>query len=169
MLFAWQHCQHLSIITNFVASDGWFIANTKIMAQFVVKCAMVVIVQVFSHHKYLGNDSQFVNQSTLTNETQASSSMVSRWILQSNRSVSRSSSTKVYNISMERRSDIARYCATIGAKEAKPLEWDVLAEAVNKRNPQQAEISAVECQYVLILFSPVSSFLCLEWGLNNFL
>ena len=52
---------------------------------------------------------------------------------------------------MERRTDVARCCATIGAKEAKPLEWDRLAEAVNKRNPEQAPISVTECQYVPIL------------------
>ena len=63
---------------------------------------------------------------------------------------------------MERKPDIATCCATIGAKEAKPLEWDRLAEAVNKRNPEQAQISAAECQYVLILLSPVSSILCVE-------
>ena len=68
---------------------------------------------------------------------------------------------------MERRTDVARYCATIGAKEAKPLEWDLLAEAINKRNPEQAAISATECQYVPIFPRTVSSILYLELCLKN--
>ncbi|KAL8784689.1 MAG: hypothetical protein Q9195_008927 [Heterodermia aff. obscurata] len=50
---------------------------------------------------------------------------------------------------MQRRTDIAGYCATIGAKEAKPLEWDLLAEAVNERSPGQVPISPVECQEII--------------------
>lgn len=47
--------------------------------------------------------------------------------------------------------EIARCCATIGAKDAKPLDWEALAKAVNERNPYKAPISAVECQYVLTI------------------
>lgn len=46
--------------------------------------------------------------------------------------------------------EIARCCATIGAKEAKPLDWEALAKAVNERSPNKAPISAVECQYALL-------------------
>ena len=63
---------------------------------------------------------------------------------------------------MEWKTEIASYCATIGAEEAKPLEWDSLAEAVNKRNPDQAPISSAECQYVSILFHTLGSILCLD-------
>ena len=42
--------------------------------------------------------------------------------------------------------DIASCCATIGAEDAKAIDWDVLASAVNARSPEKPRIDAEECR-----------------------
>ena len=49
------------------------------------------------------------------------------------------------DFTLDQKADIARCCATIGAKKAKPVDWEAVAIAVNDRNPDKPQINAEEC------------------------
>ena len=50
------------------------------------------------------------------------------------------------NFTIDQMADIARCCATLGAEDAKALDWGVLASAINLRSPENPPIDAEECR-----------------------
>ena len=50
------------------------------------------------------------------------------------------------NFTVDQMADIARCCATLGAEDAKALDWGVLASSINVRSPENSPIDAKECR-----------------------
>lgn len=47
------------------------------------------------------------------------------------------------DFALDQRAEIARCCATIGAKKAKAIDWDTVALAINERSPDVGIIAAI--------------------------
>ena len=60
---------------------------------------------------------------------------------------------KKFAVTVGQTSDVTACCAIIGAHNAKAIDREIVAAAVNDRNPDQPPISATECRYVILIAS----------------